>query len=48
MDATELLMTSLRQDQDKYIARLKSYISVGTMMMERSGQEPPTSTTARP
>ncbi|MCI1013526.1 MCP four helix bundle domain-containing protein [Herbaspirillum sp. C7C2] len=39
MDATELLMTSLRQDQDKYIARLKSYISVGTMMMERSGQE---------
>ncbi|MBV8624150.1 MAG: MCP four helix bundle domain-containing protein [Herbaspirillum sp.] len=39
MDATELLMTSLRQDQDKYITRLKSYIAVGSLMMERSGQE---------
>ncbi|EIJ46668.1 hypothetical protein GWL_09080 [Herbaspirillum sp. GW103] len=39
MDASELLLTTLRQDQENTIARLKGYIAVGTRMMERSGEE---------
>nr|WP_034338493.1 methyl-accepting chemotaxis protein [Herbaspirillum sp. B39] len=39
MDATEFLLTTLRQDQENTIARLKGYIAVGTRMMERSGEE---------
>ncbi|NUT60649.1 methyl-accepting chemotaxis protein [Herbaspirillum sp. C9C3] len=39
MDASELLLTTLRQDQENTIARLKGYIAVGTRMMEHSGEE---------
>ncbi|QJQ00078.1 methyl-accepting chemotaxis protein [Herbaspirillum rubrisubalbicans Os34] len=39
MDAAQLLLGSLRQEQDRYIARLKSYIAVGSQMIERSGQQ---------
>ncbi|MBO9537709.1 methyl-accepting chemotaxis protein [Herbaspirillum sp.] len=39
MEASQLLLTTLREDQEKYIARVKGYIAVGSMMMERSSQE---------
>ena len=39
MDASQLLLTTLHEDQAKYISRVKNYIAVGSMMMERSGQE---------
>jgi methyl-accepting chemotaxis protein len=39
MDASQLLLSTLREDQQKYIARVKSYIAVGSMMMDRSSQD---------
>ncbi|OWY28129.1 methyl-accepting chemotaxis protein [Herbaspirillum robiniae] len=39
MDASQLLLTTLREDQEKYIGRVKGYIAVGSMMMDRSSEE---------
>ena len=39
MDASALLLGELRQQQERYVSRVKAYIAVGSMMMTRSAEE---------
>ena len=39
MDASQLLLTSLRSDQQNYINRVKAYIKGGSIVMAQSGTE---------